>query len=219
MIGLLFSMATAQASPLTQSAPDAGEQTWHAMGGMGALAVSGEPAPGGRLDVGVGVGDFAIRSTTTLWDSAQPDVFSSVALRYRFALTARLAIAPTFQLVEHAAASPLDRQRLLRPGMAIHRSGPRTDLYLSLPLSTWVIQPSPEVDIAPRRAGAFENLLGLEAGAAVHVGDALSLRGGVTGLMPSVGVRYQQNRVVVDALGATLGLASLGMLQVGITGP
>ena len=218
MIALLLAAAPALAAPLTQSAPSASPETWHAAAGLGALGVSGEPAPGGRLDLGLGLGDFAVRSTSTVWGSAQPDVFSSLGLRYRFGLTERLSLAPTLQVVEHASASPLDRQRLLRPGVAVHRSGARVDLYLSLPLSTWVFQPAPEVDIAPRRANLFENLLGMEAGAAVRLGDAVSLRGGLTGVMPSLGARYQRQRLYVDALGATVGLAHLGMLQVGLTG-
>lgn len=218
MTGLLLLATTALAAPLTQSAPDAGHQTWHAAVGAGALGVAGEPAPGGRVDLGIGVGDFGMRSTSTLWGSAQPDAFSSLALRYRFHLTDRLGLAPTLQVVEHASASPLDRQRLVRPGVALHRSGERVDIYLSVPLTTWVFQPSPEVDLAPRRAGVFENLLGMEAGASVRIGESVSLRGGLTGVMPSLGARYQRQRVYVDALGGTLGLAQLGMIQVGITG-
>ena len=102
--------------------------------------------------------------------------------------------------------------------MALHRSGERVDIYLSVPLTTWVFQPSPEVELAPRRAGVFENLLGMEAGASVRIGESVSLRGGLTGVMPSLGARYQRQRVYVDALGGTLGLAQLGVIQVGITG-
>ncbi len=115
-------------------------------------------------------------------------------------------------------AGPLDRQRTLRPGLSLSRDGERVDWYASVPLAAWVFVPGDEVDVPARRANIFETLLGLEAGASVHLGEVWSVRAGLTGLMPTAGVRHGRGRLYVDLHGGSLGLAHLGVLQVGWRG-
>jgi hypothetical protein len=108
-----------------------------------------------------------------------------------------------------AAAAPLTQSA---------PDGKRADLYASMPVAAFVFVPGDAVDVPARRANIFETLPGLEAGASFGIGEAWSVRGGLTGLMPTVGVRHSRERLYVDLHGGTLGLVHLGTLQVGWVG-